>query len=136
MPTKLSFCRKTRLNVFQQTAQLLSFPIQKSTFHNDQTLKYFNARVWSHILMTSNKTSVDNYMFQVNNRNTRTMYEICSKLTIKTPERRHWRHLGVFVVNIEEVNSGWALIIELSHPQTRHSRVKICYFYYCHYYQQ
>ena len=30
-----------------------------------------------------------NYMFQVNNRNTRTRCEICSKLTIKTPERRH-----------------------------------------------
>ena len=29
-------------------------------------------------------------MFKVNNRNTRTMSEICSKLTIKTPERRHW----------------------------------------------
>ena len=29
-----------------------------------------------------------NYMFKVNNRNTRTMCEICSKLTIKTPERR------------------------------------------------
>ena len=32
----------------------------------------------------------DNYMFKVNNRNTRTRYEICSKLTIKTPEGRHW----------------------------------------------
>ena len=29
-----------------------------------------------------------NYMFKVNNRNTRTSCEICSKLTIKTPERR------------------------------------------------
>ena len=27
-------------------------------------------------------------MFKVNNRNTRTRFEICSKLTIKTPERR------------------------------------------------
>ena len=26
--------------------------------------------------------------FQSNNRNTRTRYKICSKLTIKTPERR------------------------------------------------
>ena len=32
-----------------------------------------------------------NYMFKVKNRNTRTRCEICSKLTIKTPERRHWR---------------------------------------------
>ena len=29
-----------------------------------------------------------NYMFKVNNRNTRTRCEICSKLTIKTPEPR------------------------------------------------
>ena len=29
-----------------------------------------------------------NYMFKVNNRNTRTRCKICSKLTIKTPERR------------------------------------------------
>ena len=30
----------------------------------------------------------DIYMFKVNNRNTRTKCEICSKLIIKTPERR------------------------------------------------
>ena len=35
----------------------------------------------------------DNYMFKVNNRNSRTRCEICSKLIIKTPERRHWRHV-------------------------------------------
>ena len=29
-----------------------------------------------------------NYMFKVNNRNTRTRKETCSKLTVKTPERR------------------------------------------------
>ena len=43
-----------------------------------------------------------NYMFKVNNRNTRTVCEICSKLTIRTPEWRHWR-MGVwtsaFVIN-------------------------------------
>ena len=33
-------------------------------------------------------SSVGNYMFKVNNRNTRARCEICSKLTIKTPERR------------------------------------------------
>ena len=30
------------------------------------------------------------YLFKVNNRNTRTRREICSKLTIKTPEWRQW----------------------------------------------
>ena len=29
------------------------------------------------------------YLFKVNYRNTRKRCEICSKLTIKTPERRH-----------------------------------------------
>ena len=29
------------------------------------------------------------YLFKVNNKNTRKMCEICSKLTIKTAERRH-----------------------------------------------
>ena len=32
-----------------------------------------------------------NCVFKVNNRNTRTRCEICSKLTIKTPERRQCR---------------------------------------------
>ena len=42
-------------------------------------------------------------MFKVNNRNTRTRSEICSKLTIKIPERRHWRRSGVFV-NFEHIS--------------------------------
>ena len=34
------------------------------------------------------ETPGGNYMFKVNNRNTRTRCSICSKLTIKKPERR------------------------------------------------
>ena len=30
--------------------------------------------------------------------------EICSKLTIKTPERRQWRRSGVFIVNFEHIS--------------------------------
>ena len=41
----------------------------------------------SHALQT-NDIPAGNYIFKVNNRNTRTRCEICSKLTIKTPERR------------------------------------------------
>ena len=39
-------------------------------------------------------------MFTVNYRNTRAMCEICSKLTIKPPERRH----GVSIVNFEHIS--------------------------------
>ena len=56
-----------------------------------------------------------NYMFKVNNRNTRTRRKICSKLTIKTPERRLYCWLwtcstpcsSVSFVNFEKVNAGW-----------------------------
>ena len=41
---------------------------------------------------------VGNYMFKVNNRNPRLMCEICSKLTIKTPERRQRPHISHLVL--------------------------------------
>ena len=60
------------------------------------------------------------YMFKVNHRNTGTRCEICSKLTLKTPERRrrsvvfidnfeHISHLcsSVSIVNFEQVNATW-----------------------------
>ena len=37
----------------------------------------------------------------INNRNTRTRCEICSKSPIKIPERRQWR---VFIVNFEHIS--------------------------------
>ena len=43
-------------------------------------------------------------LLKVNNRNTRTRCEICSKLTINTPERRQWRRSGVFIVNFEHIS--------------------------------
>ena len=44
------------------------------------------------------------YLLKVNNRDTRTRCEICSKLTIKTPERRQWRRSGVFNFNLERIS--------------------------------
>ena len=62
------------------------------------------------------------------------MCEICPKLTIKTPERRHWNRFGVFIVNFEQIshivlvflNVGWEAIFEMkiviakTSWQTRH----------------
>ena len=45
-----------------------------------------------------------NYIFKVNNRNTRARCEICSKLTIKTPEPRQWRGSSVLIVNFEHIS--------------------------------
>ena len=44
------------------------------------------------------------YLLKINNRNTRTRCEICSKLTVKTPERRHWLRFCVFIVNFELIS--------------------------------
>ena len=44
------------------------------------------------------------YLLKVNNRNTRKRCEICSMLTIKIPERRHWRRSGIFIVNFEHIS--------------------------------
>ena len=37
----------------------------------------------------------------LNNRNNKKRYKICSKLTIKTPERRHFPCFGAFIINFE-----------------------------------
>ena len=44
------------------------------------------------------------FLLNVNNRNTSTRCEICSKLTIKTPERCQWRRSGVFIVNFGHIS--------------------------------
>ena len=46
------------------------------------------------------------YLLKVNDKNTRKRSEICSKLTIKTPERRQWRRSGIFIVNFEHILGG------------------------------
>ena len=55
--------------------------------------------------MTIYDSTLDgNYMLKVSNRNSRTRREICSKLTIKTSERRYWPRTDVFIVNVEHIS--------------------------------
>ena len=44
------------------------------------------------------------YLLKVNNRNTRTRCEICSKSTIKTPDQHYWRRSGVFILKFEHIS--------------------------------
>ena len=53
-------------------------------------------------------------MFKGNNRNTRERYEICSKLTIKTPERHHCRSFSGFIVNFEHVSHLFLVFLMLT----------------------
>ena len=44
------------------------------------------------------------YLFKVKKGNIRTLCEICSKLTIKKPQRRHRRRFGAFIVNFQKIS--------------------------------
>ena len=59
----------------------------------------------SQIKITPSYFPVGIYLFKVNNRNTRARCEICSKLTIKTPERRHCS--SVSIVNFKHLIADW-----------------------------
>ena len=54
------------------------------------------------------------YLLKFNNRNTRETCEICSKLTIKSPERCHWRRFGVFIVNFENISHLFLMFLLLT----------------------
>ena len=54
------------------------------------------------------------YLFIVNNRKTRTRCKICSKLTIKTPERRRRRLSSVFIANFVYISQLFLLFLKLT----------------------
>ena len=53
--------------------------------------------------LTFNTHSACIYLFKFNNGSTRTMYKICSKLTIKT-ERLQWHRSGILIVNVKQIS--------------------------------
>ena len=81
----------------------LSF-LRKSTIQSSSHHHYFNDQ--------SNPAS--NYIFKINNKNTNTRCEICSKLTVKTPERRQLHRSGVFTVNFEHISHRVLLLLLLT----------------------
>ena len=71
--------------------------------------------VFSHLLFI---ITAGNYMFKVNNKNTRTRCEICSKLTVTTPEKRTLNIQlltyftpcsSVSIINFKHVIAGWVI---------------------------
>ena len=74
-----------------------------SLLSTDPTVR-FSSQFPAHLtrkgdLTERSNSPVGNYMCKVNNRNTRTRCEVCSKLTIKTPAQRHYCRSFVFIVN-------------------------------------
>ena len=80
--------------------------IMTNVFQRENWLTGFHVLVTQDIKWFHEFTSIPAYiyLFKVDNRNTRKRYEICSKLTIKSLERRHWRRSGIFIVCVEHIS--------------------------------
>ena len=55
----------------------------------------------------------NNYLFKVNNKNTKKSCEICSGLTINTPEPFYRPRYGVFIVKFEHVSHLFLVLLLL-----------------------
>ena len=73
-----------------ETLRIVRTPRKPCVSANAHTREFGEITVFYAVYFDVNPAG--NYLFEVNNRNTRTRCEICSKLTIKTPER----HLASF----------------------------------------
>ena len=76
----------------------------KKNQDNQEFLKIFKTISYLLQVIGNGEIPVGIYLLRVNTRNTWTSCEICSKLTITTPDRRQWRRSGVFIVNFEHVS--------------------------------
>ena len=85
-------------------ALLNLFPTLSTTIRVGILYCGFNDLFLNDLNITQHSNPAGNYMFKVSNRNTRTRCEICSKLTVKTPERCHCRRSGFFIVNFEYIS--------------------------------
>ena len=85
------------------------------------------------IVMRTISSSAGIYLLKVNNRNTRTRCEICSKITIKIPERCHpMASFGIFIVNFEYISNLvlvfllLTLNLQLTAGRYRHKKTQWC----------
>ena len=85
---------------------------------------------------------VGDYMFKVNNRNTRTRCETCSMLTLQTPKRQLaslwclycwlWTYFtpwsSISIVNFEHESAGWVRSTSVQNIATSMASIVKCYF--------
>ena len=85
------------------------------------------------IVMRTISSSAGIYLLKVNYRNTRTRCEICSKITIKIPERcQPMASFGIFIVNFEHISNLvlvfllLTLDLQLTAERYRHKKTQWC----------
>ena len=102
--------------VYFQSAILVKQELHQRSFL--EILRNFrNAYFPEHLsvpLLLENNFPANIYLFKINNRNTKKRYELCPKLTLRTPERRERRHSGVFIVNFEHTSQHFLVFLLLT----------------------
>ena len=103
--TKISAIFYTKIS-FQllQTAFLRKMFLESLTIFGQCCPSYWSQ--WIPEICNKTDCPKNKYMLKVNNKKTRERCEICSKLTRKIPERRHWRQLLTFS---EPANVHWTV---------------------------
>ena len=92
---------RMRENTYQKNFEYGHFLRSVHFKCSEQLFQFFNADI----------LPANIYLFKFNNRNTRKRCQKCSKLKIKTPERRHWNRSGVFIVNFEHISHLFLLFL-------------------------
>ena len=54
------------------------------------------------------------YLFKYTDRNTRKLFKICSKSTLKSQERRQCHHSVVFIANFEHISNLFVVFLLLT----------------------
>ena len=98
-------------NIFNSDFDTVSFRLNRKS---SVTFPLFSINNFMEILLkikfSQEKTEmvvtlVGIYLFKVNHRNTRTMCETCSKLTIQIFEQSQWRCFVVFTFDFEQIHT-------------------------------
>ena len=54
------------------------------------------------------------YLFKIKNKKIRKSCKICSKFTIKPPERHYWLRSGVFLVNFKQISQLFLVFLSVT----------------------
>ena len=105
------------ITILGQNFQVISWPIQRrNNWKKIQTFIQLPKKLISEggISPKKHKRKVPSkrYLFKVNNGNLRKRCEMYSKLSLETPEWRHWRRSGVFIVNFEHIPHSSVTIVD------------------------
>ena len=90
-------------SLFWSVFPVFSLTMRKYGSEKTTYLDTFHAVHFHAFSNTRSLYQINIYLFRSKKRNTRKSCEICSKLTIKTLERRQWRRSGIFIVNFEHI---------------------------------